>query len=325
MSKINATDIAKNVDFFEKSWYTEDDVNKKVRKGFVMINKQQELPMRKNRVVGGTYDEERAFYNLRDTEVAKATFAGPADGESAFKEARDITVRDCLFSLRYPFWHARRFAVVDCILDNLTRAPIWYAEDGLLAQTKIEGVKCLRECRGIALEGCTVVSPEFGWRCWDLDIRHCDITSEYFLFECRDSAIDGLTLHGKYSFQYTENVTVENSELDTKDAFWHAKNVTVKNCTVKGEYLGWYSEGLTLENCHIAGTQPLCYCKALKLINCTMEGTDLSFEYSDVEADISGHILSVKNPHAGYITADGIGEIIHEDSVMENTCQITVR
>jgi hypothetical protein len=56
-----------------------------------------------------------------------------------------------------------------------------------------------------------------------------------------------------------------------------------------------------------------------------MEGTDLSFEYSDVEADISGHILSVKNPHTGYITADSIGEIILEDSVMENTCQITVR
>jgi len=84
--------------------------------------------------------------------------------------------------------------------------------------------------------------------------------------------------------------------LDTKDALWHSKNVTVKNSTLKGEYLEWFSEGLTLINCKIIGTQPLCYCKNLKLINCTMEGTDLSFEYSEVEATINGHVDSIKHP-----------------------------
>ena len=83
--------------------------------------------------------------------------------------------------------------------------------------------------------------------------------------------------------------------------------------------------GLTLINCHIAGTQPLCYCKNLKLVNCTMENTDLSVEYSEVEADVTGDILSVKNPHAGHICADHIGQIILEDSVMENHCQIRER
>ena len=48
-----------------------------------------------------------------------------------------------------------------------------------------------------------------------------------------------------------------------------------------------------------------------------MENTDLSFEYSDVEADIKGHILSVKNPKSGIINADSVGEIILEDAVME--------
>ena len=41
-----------------------------------------------------------------------------------------------------------------------------------------------------------------------------------------------------------------------------------------------------------------------------MENTDLSFEYSDVEADIKGYILSVKNPKSGIITADSVGEVI---------------
>ena len=87
---------------------------------------------------------------------------------------------------------------------------------------------------------------------------------------------------------------LENCNLDTKDAFWHSKNVTVRDSVIKGEYLAWFSENLTLINCKIIGTQPLCYCKNLKLINCTMEDTDLSFEYSEVEADIKGNVVSIK-------------------------------
>ena len=94
---------------------------------------------------------------------------------------------------------------------------------------------------------------------------------------------------------------------------------------VKGEYLAWFSEGLTLIDCKIIGTQPLCYCKNLKLINCTMEDCDLSFEYSDVDADVKGHIVSVKNPKSGKIVADSVGEIIFEDAVMETDGQVIIR
>ncbi len=281
--------------------------------------------MRKDRICGNTYDEERALYNLRDTEVCDCVFAGPADGESAFKEARDITVKGCKFSLRYPFWHNKGFVIEDCSLDELTRAPIWYSEQGEIVNCKIDGVKCLRECSGIKLRGCKISSPEFGWRCKKLEIEACEIDSQYFLFEVKEASINSLHLTGKYSFQYTENLTVENSVLDTKDAFWHAENVTVRNCTVKGEYLGWYSKGLTLENCKIIGTQPLCYCEDLTLINCTMSQTDLAFEYSSVNADVKGDILSVKNPKSGRIVADSIGEIILEDSVIKTDCEISIR
>ena len=118
---------------------------------------------------------------------------------------------------------------------------------------------------------------------------------------------------------------IENSILDTKDAFWHAKNVTVKNSVVKGEYLAWFSDGLTLINCKIIGTQPFCYCKNLKLINCETENCDLAFEYSDVEADIKGSIISIKNPRSGTIVVDNVNEIINEDSIMEVNGKIIER
>ena len=272
-----------------------------------------------------TFDEERALYHLQDAEVRECVFAGPADGESALKEARNVVVRDCQFSLRYPLWHTQAYQLFGCSMDELTRAPIWYARDGVIDSTRIFGVKCLRECDCTEIRHSKIVSAEFGWRCRGLRIADTDLESEYLFFEARDAEISELRMKGKYSFQYTENFTITDSYLDTKDAFWHAKNITVRNCTLKGEYLAWYSEGLKLIDCRIIGTQPLCYAKDLTLINCTMEDTDLSFEYSDVHADVRGHIHSVKNPRSGEIVADSIGEIILEDSVFENNCCIHTR
>ena len=276
-------------------------------------------------VCGQVFDEERALYHIMNTEVKDCTFAGPADGESVLKETRDVRVKNCSFSLRYPLWHARGFELDHVTMDELTRAAIWYSYDGVIKNTKMNGIKALRECENIRIEDSSAKSPEFGWRTRGLKISRSEMESEYFLFECKDVIIDELKMKGKYSFQYVENMTITNSYLDTKDAFWHGKNITVKDSVLKGEYLAWFAEGLTLINCKIIGTQPLCYCKDLKLINCTMEETDLSFEYSEVEADVKGHIISVKNPKAGTIVADSIGEVIWDDPVMEVNGKVIVR
>ncbi len=278
-----------------------------------------------NTIENTTFDEERSLYNLKETEVKNCTFAGPADGESVLKEARDIVVSGCDFSLRYPFWHVRGFKIKNSKMDEGTRAPIWYSCDGVIEDSVIDGIKCLRECQNISISGCKVVSDEFGWRCNNVNINDSDMDSVYYLFEAKDVTVKNLRMRGKYSFQYMENVVIEDSYLDTKDAFWHSKNVTVKNSVVKGEYLAWFSQGLTLIDCKIIGTQPLCYCENLNLVNCTMEETDLAFEYSDVLADVKGHILSVKNPKSGQIIADSVGEVIFEDAVMETNGQVIIR
>ncbi len=271
------------------------------------------------------YDEERALYGLSSADVSGCRFEGEADGESALKEARDVKVRGCTFRLRYPLWHVSGFTLTDSVMTDTCRAPLWYASDGLIENLTLTGVKCLRECDRITLKGCDVTSAEFGWRCRGITIDGGRMESEYFFFESKNLTVKNLTMKGKYSFQYVEGMTIEDSVLDTKDSFWHAKDVTVRNSTVRGEYLGWYAENLTLENCRIIGTQPFCYCKNLKLSNCTMEGCDLAFEYSSVEADVKGHIDSVKNPLSGRITADSIGEIIRGNTVYECDCEIVRR
>ncbi len=271
------------------------------------------------------FDEERSLYNLKNANVVDCIFAGEADGESVLKEARDVDLKGCSFSLRYPLWHVRKFSMEDVTMDELSRAAIWYSSDAVIKNSVLGGIKAVRECSNISITGCKINSPEFGWKSQGISLKDTKVTAEYLFMDSRDVVLDNVEMKGKYSFQYMENLEISNSVLDTKDAFWHSKNVTVYNSIIKGEYLGWFSEGLRLVDCKIIGTQPLCYCKNLKLENCTMEDTDLAFEYSEVDADIHSHILSVKNPKSGIIIAGSIGEEIWEEPVMECSCQVITR
>ena len=259
------------------------------------------------------FDEERALYGSDGVLVKNCRFDGPADGESAFKESRNITADHCFFNLRYPFWHDQNLAIRNSEMTELCRAALWYSENIRIVNTQLHGIKALRECRRVFLESCDILSPEFGWSTEDIQMKDSTAQSEYFLMRAKEIAFQNVTFKGKYSFQYIENATFEDCRFDTKDAFWHARNVTVKNSVIKGEYLAWYSEGLSLINCKIIGTQPFCYCKGLRLINCEMTDADLCFERSEVEAVITTPVISMKNVRAGRIIVPSADAIIRDD------------
>ena len=264
-----------------------------------------------------TLDAERALYGERDIHIKSCAFDGPADGESALKEAGGILAEDCFFNLRYPFWHCDKVEIRDSHLTELCRAALWYSNDVEIFGSKLHGIKAVRECQGVKLYGCDVISPEFGWFSSDIVAENSSFVSEYFMLRAKGLKFNNVNFKGKYSFQYIEDSVFENCNFDTKDAFWHGKNITVRNSVVKGEYLAWYCEDVTFENCSIIGTQPLCYCKNLRLVNCEMVDCDLSFEKSTVDAELRGFVHSVKNPYEGRIIADKIGEIIDEYSLCE--------
>ena len=212
-----------------------------------------------------TFDEERALYGSSQVEAVRCRFDGPADGESAFKESSDIIARDCYFNLRYPFWHDTNLLIENCEMTSLCRAALWYSHYIDIRDTKMHGIKALRECSDVKISGCDIVSPEFGWSVSRVKMTDTSCESEYFMMRSDNLKFDRMKLKGKYSFQYISDSVFTNCEFDTKDAFWHARNVLVKDSIVKGEYLAWYCENVTFENCTIIGTQPLCYCKGLKL------------------------------------------------------------
>lgn len=260
-----------------------------------------------------TLDEERALYGSRDLLIKNVKFDGPADGESAVKECENIEVKGCFCNLRYPFWHVKGLKISDAEMTEMCRAALWYSEGIEIKNSRLHGIKALRECADAKIEDCDIISPEFGWSVRGIKMKNCTAVSEYFMMRSENIVFEKVDFKGKYSFQYIKNATFENCSFDTKDAFWHGENITVKNSVIKGEYFAWYSHNLTLINCTIIGTQPFCYCTGLKLVNCRMEGCDLAFEKSEAEAEITTKVDSIKNPYKGTICVPEVGEIIRDD------------
>ena len=262
---------------------------------------------------GKRFGEERALYGSVDVKLSECSFSGAEDGESALKEARNLVLEKCRFDLRYPLWHTHGASLFQCEMSEGCRAPLWYSSDISLVDTRLYGTKAIRECRGVRLDSCHAVSEEFAWFLQDVHIKNSHVEGAYFMLKCEDVVLSGVELFGKYSLQYVKNGTIENCVLDTKDSLWHAKGITVRDSVLKGEYLAWYSEDLTLINCEIYGTQPFCYCKNLHLVDCRMHECDLSFEKSEVVANLLSPIVSIKNPASGRITVPSAGEIIMDD------------
>lgn len=269
-----------------------------------------------------TLDSERALYGSRGLIIKNVKFDGPADGESAVKECADIEAEDCFCNLRYPFWHVHGLKISGTEMTEMCRAALWYSDGILIKDTKLHGIKALRECADAELENCDIISPEFGWSVRGVKMTDCTAQSEYFMMRSENIDFKNVVFKGKYSFQYIKNATFDNCNFDTKDAFWHGENITVKNSVIKGEYFAWYSHNLTLINCTIIGTQPFCYCTGLKLVNCRMEGCDLAFEKSEAEAEITTKVDSIKNPYRGTITVPEVGEIIRDDPKSDGVIKV---
>ena len=260
----------------------------------------------------GFYTGERALFHLADTRIEEAIFD---DGESPLKHSSNIELIDTSFKWKYPLWYAENISMKNCRLFDMARAGIWYTNNLVMDTATIEAPKSFRRCNNIKLNKVSFFNAaETLWSCRGVSLNDVKVKGDYFAMNSSDMTIDKMELVGNYGFDGCSNVTVSNSVLLTKDAFWNCSNITVKDSFICGEYLGWNSENLTFENCTIESLQGMCYIKGITMKNCKLINTTLSFEYSDVDAQIEGKIDSVKNPTSGIIKADHIDELIMEDN-----------
>jgi len=261
-----------------------------------------------NVISNQTLTGERALFQAKDLEVRNCIFA---DGESPLKESKNIDLFHCSFRWKYPLWYAENVFVKDSDWHEMGRAGVWYTNHTVIEDCLVEAPKNFRRCNHLKLHHVSLPNAsETLWHCSNVELSSCDAKGDYFAMNCSDITVDGLKLDGNYPFDGCKNVVVRNSTLISKDAFWNCENVTVYDTYISGEYLAWNSKNVTLINCTIESLQGLCYIENLKLVNCNCKDTNYAFEYSTVEAQITGSIESVLNPSAGSIVADKINTLI---------------
>ena len=267
---------------------------------------------------------ERALFGARDLTLTDCIFE---DGESPLKESAGLTLRGCSFRWKYPLWYGHDISLRDCVLTDAARAGIWYTENISLTDTVIEAPKTFRRAKGINLTNVTMTNAaETLWACRDITLQNVSAKGDYLLMNAEDVTADHLLLNGNYAFDGAKNVTLRSSKLFTKDAFWNSEDVTVYDSYITGEYLGWNAKHLTLVNCTVESLQGFCYIDRLTLQNCKLINTTLAFEYSTVDADITGAVDSVLNPAGGTIRADHIGQLtIDRDRVDPTKTTVIVR
>ncbi|MCI5567804.1 MAG: DUF3737 family protein [Veillonellaceae bacterium] len=256
---------------------------------------------------------ERALFQEKDAEISYCTFA---DGESPLKESSNLKIDNTSFQWKYPLWYSHDIEVNDCTWLEMARAGIWYTDDFVMHNVTMQAPKNFRRCHRIEISEVTIPNAEETlWNCDSIKIHNVTANGHYFGMNSQNIDIDGFTLTGNYPFDGAKNVHVRNAKMISKDAFWNAENVVIEDSYIIGEYFGWNAKNIKLINCTVESLQGFCYIENLKLENCHLLNTNLAFEYCTVEADIIGHVDSVKNPSGGIITADSIGEIIHDDEM----------
>ena len=272
------------------------------------------------------FEGERPLFGQHDLRLEEVTIG---EGESAIKECSNIEAYDCHLWGKYPFWHVHGFTISRCQFDAGARSALWYSDHLNMTDTRIDAPKMFREMKDIKLENVVINdADETFWRCRNIEARNLELHDGTYPFMFSENIkIDGLKSDSKYVFQYCKNVELHNAHIVTKDSFWECENITIYDSVLDGEYLAWHSKNVRLVNCRLAGEQLLCYADQLVLENCTFDkACDRVFEYSNVEADIRGHIENIKNPTSGHIVADSVGSITIDENIKQPAnCLIETR
>ena len=264
-------------------------------------------------IIGKTLTGERAAFSSHGVRFVRCVFD---DGESPIKESSDIETIECSFRFRYPLWYSKNMMVKDCEFTATERAGIWYTENMKVENSRIDGVKNFRKCKNIEIRDSSFSNAqETFWWCEGLTIENCKIDQGPYIFAgSKKIIVRNCIINGNYAFDGCEDVEIENCTIQTKDAFWNCKRVVVKNSAIYSQYIGWNSEDVTLIDCHVEANQGFCYMKRITLKNCELVNTDLCFEYcSDIDAEVTTVIDSVKNPISGTIKTKGIKELILDE------------
>ena len=68
---------------------------------------------------------------------------------------------------------------------------LWYSDHVEITDTKLHGIKALRECSDVVIRNCDIISPEFGWSTRGIRMEDTTAVSEYFMMRSEDLIFRG--------------------------------------------------------------------------------------------------------------------------------------
>ena len=92
---------------------------------------------------------ERPLFATHDLRLEKVTIT---DGESGIKQCQNIEAYDCKFYGKYPWWHVDGAKIDNCYFALGSRSAIWYTNDLVMTNSRIDGPKFFREMKNLTLE-----------------------------------------------------------------------------------------------------------------------------------------------------------------------------
>ena len=268
------------------------------------------------RIKPGTYVGERALYHINNAEIDNCVFE---DGESPLKECENLKVTNTEFRWKYPMWYSKNIVCENIKILETARSGIWYTKNISIKNSILEAPKYFRRCENVTLENINLVHGfETFWHSNGIKLTNIKSKGDYFCMNSENIEIDNLYLDGNYAFDGAKNIVIKNSILNSKDSFWNTENVVVINSKIVGEYLAWNSKNVTFIDCIIESNQGLCYIDKLTLQNCELNFTDLCFELcSNIDAEVTSHVISIKNPISGKIKVKSVGELILDKEMID--------
>ena len=92
---------------------------------------------------------ERPLFAMHDLRLENVTIT---DGESGIKQCQNMEAYDCKFYGKYPWWHVDGAYIENCYFALDSRSAIWYTNDLVMKNSRIDGPKFFREMKNLELE-----------------------------------------------------------------------------------------------------------------------------------------------------------------------------
>ena len=193
-----------------------------------MSNEQKtDIKVIRNEKFGG----ERPLFATHDLRLENVTIT---DGESGIKQCQNIEAYNCKFYGKYPWWHVDSAKIDNCYFAEGSRSAIWYTNDLVMTNSRIDGPKFFREMKNLTLENVEITdADETFWKVDGIHIKNVKLHGGTYPFMFSQNIfVEGLESDSKYVFQYCKNVEIHHANILTKDSFWECENVVIFDSTL---------------------------------------------------------------------------------------------